>query len=102
MNWTSRLFCILLLLPLTHVLFFLLHFLEYLPKKQLNVVNDDKRWGKRRTAMVFNNQVVTLKFPEYVCVSLNNLKSVTGAGGESERHLFTTVQVLKYVNMFVI
>lgn len=32
--------------------------------------------------MILNNEVVTLDFPEDVCVALNNLKSVTAVGGK--------------------
>lgn len=64
-------------LQLTQVLFFVLCLFKDPSKKQLNVVNNDEGRGKRRPAVVFHNQVVTLKFPEDVCISLNNLKGVT-------------------------
>lgn len=60
--------------------FFIFHFVEDSSENQSYVVNDDKWWCQGRPAMIFNNQVVALNFPEDVCIALNNLKSVTLIG----------------------
>lgn len=63
--------------PLTQVLLFILRLPKNSPQKQFDVVNDDEGRGKGRPTVIFHNQVVTLKFPEDICISLHNLKSVT-------------------------
>lgn len=40
------------------------------------VADDDEGWRQSWAAVVFHNQVVSLKLPEDVCVALNYLKCV--------------------------
>lgn len=45
-------------------------------KKLREVANDDERWGQCWTTVVFHNQVISLKLPENICITLNYLKGV--------------------------
>lgn len=42
------------------------------------VADDDEGWSECWPAVVLHNQVVPLKLPEDICVSLHYLKRVTG------------------------
>lgn len=70
--------------------------------QDLQVVEEDEGWRRRRAAVVLLDQVVTLELPDLVCVLLDLLEGVAGAeprcqlchGDEGAHHVCMVPQLL--------